>query len=190
MAATSRGLMIAVALAAAAVSSACQKPTDSTTTSIDDFVDATVPGSVNADASTDGRTYRVTRNNDTDLVLPFQYKTRFTVTITLNGNASQSKYDLTFPVKLTQATAKVNQASGGIVTSPSGGDTEHSDFVISNASGNSFGGASTSVTMTYDIWYTLPSGGKEALITVSFSMTDDNGAGKTFAKTATLTVNP
>jgi hypothetical protein len=182
--------MIAVAIVAAAVSSGCQKPTDSTSTSIDDFVDASLPGSVNANASTDGRTYRVTRNNDTDLILLYQYKTQFTVTITLNGNASQDKYDLTFPVKLTQASAKVNQASGGIVTSPTGGDTEHSDFVISNASSNSFAGANTSITMTYDIWYTLPSGGKEALITVSFNMTDDAGAGKTFAKTATLTVNP
>jgi hypothetical protein len=176
-------------MVAATVLSGCQKPTDaSDTTSVDDFVDALAPASVTANASADGRTYRVPRNNEPDLIVPYQFKTTFAVTLTLNGNASDKKYDLTFPVTLTQVTVKVNQASGGIVTPPTTGDPERSDYVVTQASGNKFAGANTSVTMNVDIWYTMPSQQKEALITVTFNLSDTNG--KAFAKTATINVSP
>lgn len=169
--------------------SGCQQPTAaSSSTSVDDFVDATVPASVTADSSTDGRTYRVARSNEADLVVPYQYKTSFSATVTMNSNSSQDKYDIEFPVTLAQASVKVNQASGGIVTPPSGSDTEHSEYVITEASGNKFGGANTSQSMHFDVWYTMPSQQKEALISLSFSMYDNDG--RSFTKTATINITP
>ena len=180
--------LAAIAVGAVMVSG-CQRPTEaSDPTSVDDFVDASAPGAVNANTSGDGRTYRVARNNEPDLIVPYQFKTSFAVTLTLNGNASDKKYDLTFPVTLTQVTVKVNQASGGIVTPPSSGDPERSDYVVTQASGNKFAGANTSVTMNIDVWYTMPSLQKESLITVTFNLSDTDG--KAFAKTATINVTP
>ena len=106
----------------------------------------------------------------------------------MNSNSSDSKYDLEFPVTMSQASIKVNQASGGIIVPPSGSDTEHSEYVISQATGNKFGAANTSVSMRFDVWYSLPSQLKEAVITASFSMYDNNG--KSFTKTATVKVAP
>jgi hypothetical protein len=179
-----------LALLAAGLLAGCQRPTSSTdVTKVDDFVDGSAPSSVTASNSPDaGRTYRITRNNEADLIMPFQFKTSFAVTITMNGASSDSKYNLTFPVTLSQATVKVNQASGGIVTPPTNGDVERSDFVVTGATGNKFAGANTSVTMNFDVWYTMPSQQKEALITVTFSLVDTDG--KAFSKIVTINVAP
>ena len=167
----------------------CQQPTSSSETiSVDDYVDASVPATINADASADGRTYRVARSNESDLIVAYQYRTSFTATVTLNSNSSQDKYDLEFPVTLSQASVRVNQASGGILTPPTGSESEHSEYVISQATGNKFAGAGTSLSMRFDVWYSLPSQQKEALMTVSFVMSDNNG--KTFTKTATINIAP
>jgi hypothetical protein len=185
---SSRGVYLAIITAALAMEG-CQRPTAETeTTSVDDFIGASAPATVTASPSTDGRTYRVVRNNETDLIVAYQFKVTFAVTVTVNSNATDKKYDLTFPITLAQASVKVNQASGGILTPPSGGDTERSEFVITQASGNKFAGASTSLTMNFDVWYTMPSQQKEALITVAFNMSDDDG--KVFSKTTTINVAP
>jgi hypothetical protein len=185
---TTWGTLAAIAVGAV-LTTGCQRPTAaSDTTSVDDFVDASAPAAVTAGTSTDGRTYRVARNNESDLIVPYQFRTSFPVTLTLNGNAGSTTYDLSFPVTLNAVTVKVNQASGGIVTPPTTGDPERSDFVVTQASGNKFAGANTSVTMNIDVWYTMPSQQKEALITVTFNLTD--AALKTFAKTATINVAP
>jgi hypothetical protein len=42
--------------------------------------------------------------------------------------------------------------------------------------------------MNFDVWYTMPSQQKEALITVSFNLADTDG--KAFGKTATVNVTP
>src|SRR6187455_2333559 len=95
--ASSRGIVIPL-IAAILALAACQHPTKETeTTSVDDFVDASAPGAVTANTSTDGRSYRITRNNEPDLTVAYQFKTSFAVTVTVNGNATDSKYDLTFP---------------------------------------------------------------------------------------------
>lgn len=185
-----RPMGAAALLLAAALLAGCQKPTSaSETASVDDFVDASGPSSLTASPSTDGRTYRIVRgNNQPDDIVAFQFKTSFTVTVALKSNAGDSKYDLSFPVTLTQATVKVNQASGGIITPPTSGDPERSDYVVTHASGNKLAGPSTSISMDFDVWYTMPSQLKEVVITVSFSMADDDG--KTFAKTFTVNVVP
>jgi hypothetical protein len=176
-------------IAAALALAGCQRPTSSTeTTKVDDFVDSSAPSSLAANASTDGRSYRVTRNNESDLIVAYQFKTSFAVTVSVNSNASAKKYDLTFPLTLSAASVKVNQASGGILTPPTGGDVERSEFVIAQASGNKFAAVNTGLTMNFDVWYTMPSQQKEALITVSFNMVDDDG--KAFTKTVTINVTP
>ena len=92
------------------------------------------PDPATADAST-GRTYRVVRgNNQPDEILEFDWKTTFTVTVRLNDKASDSDLDLAFPVDITAATVKVNQATGGILSPPTGGSTEHQDYVIAQTS--------------------------------------------------------
>ena len=180
----------AAALLAAVVMIACQSPTETDETiDVDDFVDVVVtPNPVQAGAA-DGRTYRVVRgNNQPDEILAFDWKTSFSLGVTLNQNATDSDLDLTFPVDITAATAKVQQASGGIVSPPTGTETEHYESVLAQASSNRFGGANSSNTMAFDVWYDLPSLRREALITVSLAFRDD--AGKTFTKTVEVRVAP
>jgi hypothetical protein len=99
---------------------------------VDSFVDTTVsPNPTTAVTNTDGRTYRVVRgNNQPDDILPFQFVTTYNVVLTFNANATNSTNNIKFPVTITSATAKIEQASGGIVTTPSSGDVEHYDSVI------------------------------------------------------------
>lgn len=170
---------------------ACQSPTESSDTlEVDDFVDSAVtPEPTTAEAATDGRTYRVVRgNNQPDDIYKYAFKTSFRVSVTINKNAADDDVDLQFPVEITSITAKVEQASGGIVTPPTGGDIEHYDSVMSNSTGTTFGGTNTSTSFNYDVWYSLPSGGKEALVSVTVSFKDDDG--QTFSKTVKVKVAP
>jgi len=184
-----RVFVASVLAAGVLVLSGCQQPTSSSGSySVDEYVDASVPGTLNADPSTDGRTYRVARSNEADLIVPYQYKTGFTATVSMNGNSGDDKYDIEFPVTLSQASLKVNQASGGILTPPTGSDVEHSEYVISQATGNKFSAAGSNLSMRFDVWYSLPSQQKESLITVAFTMTDTDG--KVFTRTATINVAP
>jgi hypothetical protein len=87
--------------------------------------------------ASDGRTYRVVRgNNQPDEILAFDWRTAFTLTVTLNQNATDSDLDLTFPVDITAAAAKVQQGSGGIVSPPTGTETEHYESILTQASSN------------------------------------------------------
>ncbi len=180
-------LLITVLVSAAG----CQSPTDpDDTPEVDDFLVANIsPGAtVNASESADGRTYRVVRgNNQPDEILPYDWKTTFAVSITLNDKADDDDY-LTFPVDLTSATVAVKQASGGIVTTPTGGDTEHSDYVVSHTTSNRFGAVNSTNTLTFDVWYDLPSLRREALITVQLTFQDADGL--TFSKSIEVRVAP
>jgi hypothetical protein len=179
----------AAAVLAALLMAGCQSATNpDETLDVDDFVDVVVnPNPVSA-AESRGRTYRVVRgNNQPDEILEFDWKATFTLNVTLNQNASDKDLDITFPVDLTAATAKVQQASGGI-SPPTGGDVEHYDSVIVQASSNRFAGANTGTTMTFDVWYDLPSLRREALITVSLAFKDDDGS--TFTKNVDVRIAP
>jgi hypothetical protein len=177
-------------LLAAVVAGACQSPTDpDQTLDVDDFVDASVAPDPAAAVASRGRTYRVVRgNNQPDEILEFDWKTTFTLTVTLNQNASDKDLDLEFPIDITSATVKVQQASGGIVNPPTGGEVEHYESVLAQASSNRFGAASASNTMTFDVWYDLPSLRREALVTVAIGFKDNNG--KTFSKNVDVRVAP
>ena len=82
----------------------------------------------------------------------------------------------------------VKQASGGIVTAPTGGETEKYEFVISGSSGNSIASIDTPVSTTFEVWYDLPSLRREAVITVAFSFVDKDNA--TFTKSVDFNVAP
>jgi hypothetical protein len=167
----------------------CQSPTDpDDTLEVDDFLDITVtPAMATAAESTDGRSYRVVRgNNQPDDILTYDWKTAFTLTATLNSRADDDDA-LEFPVDLTGITLVVKQASGGIVTAPSGGETEKFDYVTS-ASGNVYGAVNSSVTIGFDVWYDLPSLKREALVSVTLSFRDNDD--QTFSKTYDVRVAP
>ena len=188
-----RGLrirLLLLILPVAAVAAGCQSPTDpDDTPSVEDFLVASVsPSPTAGNQSTDGRTYRVVRgNNQPDDILAYDWKTTFSVSITLNDKADDDDY-LSFPVDLTAATVSVKQASGGIVTTPTGGDTEHSDYVVSNTTSNRFAAVNTTNTLTFDVWYDLPSLRREALITVQLTFKDTDGI--TFSKSIDVLVSP
>jgi hypothetical protein len=168
----------------------CQEPTEDESLDVDDFVDTSVnPNPATADASS-GKTYRVVRgNNQPDEILEYDWKTTFTVSVTLNGNSTDSDgADLEFPVTLSSASVQVKQASGGIVNPPTGGETEHYESVIVQTSANEFPDVNSSISTTFDVWYDLPSLRKEALATVTLSFQDNNG--KTFTKLVDVRIAP
>ncbi|MGC4086265.1 MAG: POTRA domain-containing protein [Vicinamibacterales bacterium] len=188
----SRSVLALVLGAAATLSSVgCQSPTSaSDTVSVDDYVTSvTTPSIATAIDATDGRTYRVVRgNNQPDEILPFTYTTTFAITFTVTSKATDKNVDLTFPVSITSASGKVQQASGGIVTPPTGGEVEHYDSVILSTSNSSVAAVNGNATLTFQVWYTLPSARKEALVTESVSFKDADG--KTFTKSVDVVVAP
>ena len=179
-----------VAFIVAALGAGCQNPTSaSDTLKVDDFVIATISPDPPTASSATGKTYRVVRgNNQPDDVLDYDWVTSFTITLTINSNATNKKVDLKFPVSITSASGKVAQASGGIVTPPSGGDVEHYESIIVQSTSNQFSAVNGTVTMTFQVWYDLPSLRREALITESISMKDNNGT--TFTKSVDVRVAP
>jgi hypothetical protein len=187
-----RCVRVALALAALAASVACQSPTSaSSTLNVDDFVDASSSPAVAVATPSTGKTYRVVRgNNQPDDVLPYQYTATFAVTTSLNANSTSSTVALTFPVSITAATGKVEQASGGIVTPPTGGDVEHYESVILSSSGSTIGTVGGGITMVFQVWYTLPNGNREARITESIAMKDSNTTAKTFVKDVHINIAP
>lgn len=181
---------LSLLFAGALVLGGCQDSSDSDDSlDVDDFVDSSVtPEPATAVVSTDGRTYRVQRNELPDEVLAFSYVTSFSVTLTLNSNATDEDVDLDFPVELQSCTSVVEQASGGIVVKPTGGEVEHYDSVLLSSTGSAFSGVNTSQTLGFKVWYTLPSGLKESLVTVTCSFKDSDDV--TFSKKVKVRVNP
>jgi hypothetical protein len=181
-----RALLVIVAVA----SVGCQHPTDpDDVISFDEAADVTVtPNPIQASESTDGRTYRVVRgNNQPDEILTYDWHAVFTTAVSLNNNAANDDVDVAFPLKLTATTLVVKQASAGVITTPAGGETEKYDFVVS-AGGNQLNQINQPVTAVFEIWYDLPSLRKEAVVQLTYTFTDDDGA--TFTKTEDVTVAP
>jgi hypothetical protein len=183
------GLLLAM-LAGGPFLFACQSPTDSDDTpDVDDFLEWTAtPNPISAGESPDGRTYRIVRgNNQPDDIVPYDWKTSFSLTIRLNDLADDDDY-LEFPVDVTSATVAVQQASGGVITPPTGSETVHSDYVVTRTTSNRYPGVNSSNTLEFDVWYDLPSLRREAVITVTLSFKDNDGI--TFTKTIDINVAP
>jgi len=147
------------------------------------------PEPVIADTATGGRTYRVVRgNNQPDEILPYDWHAVFSTTLSFNSKANDNDVDIDFPVKITATTVTVKQASGGIITPPSGTDTEKSEFVILSTTSNQLTAIGSPTTTTFEVWYDLPSLRKEAVVVVTFSFTDNDGT--VFQKVRQITVAP
>jgi hypothetical protein len=166
---------------------ACQSPTDPDDTS--DFIDVTVnPDPATASGPT-GRTYKVEGDGDEpDEIREYDWRTVFTVSVSLNDHANDDNVNLDFPVDITAATVKVQQASGGIVTPPTGGETEHYEFIIAQATGNRFVGVDSPINMTFEAWYDLPNLRREAKVNVTLTFKDESDA--TFTEVVTVNVAP
>lgn len=112
------------------------------------------------------------------------------MTTSINSKAHDDSIALTFPVTITAAAGKVEQASGGIVTPPTGGDTEHYESVILSSSGSTISGVGGAVTTVFQVWYTLPNGRREARVTEAISMSDKTSSPKTFTKNVYINLAP
>jgi len=183
--------IIATALLAALPLAGCQSPTNpDDVVQYDEVVDvAATPDPVQADTATGGRTYRVVRgNNQPDDILPYDWHAVFSTSVVFNDKALDNDVDVDFPVRITSTTLTVKQASGGIVTPPTGTETEKFEFVTANATSNQLTGVNAPLTLTFEIWYDLPSLRREAVVTVAFTFVDDDGA--SFQKTVDIRIAP
>jgi hypothetical protein len=167
-----------MAVVAGCAMAACQSPTDpSDDVDYTEAVDITAsPDPIEADTSTGGKTYRVVRgNNQPDELLPYDWHAVFTSGLVLNDKATDSDLDIDFPVRITGATLTVKQATGGIITPPSGSEKEAFEYVPLNASGNSFAAVGSPLSMTFEVWYDLPSLRRESVVTLTFAFVDNDG---------------
>ena len=163
----------ALALIAAFGLPACSSPTSSTTLDVS-YTSSPDPAPVNA---SHGVTYKVTNADSTTSTYEYANHTSFTVTI---------KNEVAIAMDITAIDLTMQQAAGGIVITPSGGDTIYFKF-NSSASGNRLSKNGTA-TVGFDVWYTLPNGGTEGLATVNFGYKDDNN--DTYSEAAKVKVGP
>jgi hypothetical protein len=171
----------------------CQSPTDpDETVNYDEVVDATAsPDPIVATETTEStrRTYRVVRgNNQPDEILPYDWHTVFSTTLTFNSKATDKDVDVEFPVRIASTALSVKQATNGIITAPTGSEREYYEFVTLSATGNQVSGVGNPITLTFEVWYDLPSLRKEAVITVAITFEDDDGV--VFQKTEDFRVSP
>ncbi len=170
---TTSYLRDALLLCAAAAFCACDSPTSSTTLDI-----AYTPSPDPAVATVShGVTYTVTNADDTTTQVEYPWTTSFTVEI---------KEEAGLALDITSVNLGVQQAAGGIVITPSGGDTVHCKFTTS-ASGNHLPAKGTAA-MGFTVWYDNPNDQKEALVTVSLGFKDSDDA--TYADSFSVKVAP
>lgn len=186
-----RGWLVALACLSLVPLYACQSPTeeDEESYQVDDFCEGTItPSPGTAEASDGTKTYRIVRgNNQQDDILPYQFKTSFSISLKLNSTATSDDIDLDFPVTITSVTAKVQQAVGGIVSPSTGGEVERYESLLTSATANKWTAVDQTINLTMDVWYTLPSGRKDSLITVTATIKDDSGM--VFAKNVEVVIN-
>jgi len=165
-------------LLAAAWLGGCSSPTSSSP----DF-DVTLTASPDPATATpsSGVQYKVTNADDTVSYYDYAYRVHFD--INARDNAGMA-------LDITSMNLTVQQATGGIVVTPSGGDSVYYKFSSSAVTNHINKNGSADVG--FDVWYSLPSQGKEALITVGleFQYTDSEDNTYTYSKNGTVKVAP
>jgi hypothetical protein len=141
--------------------STATSPTDPTTT--------TATATVTATASPE--TVIVAASRDT----AYTWSGSFNVTIS-NTNAS--------PITLKSITADLQQSSAGIVITPITGTDEAFRFDV-RAPGNRVD-VNGNMVIPFTFFYTLPNGGREAIISLSFAATTDSGGSGSVTTTVSL----
>jgi hypothetical protein len=136
-------------------------PTDTTATPAPATVTATgSPANVTVTASTDSA---------------YVWSGSFSVDIA-NTNAS--------PITIRSITADLQQASAGIVITPATGTDETFRFDV-RAPGNRVDVNGT-MSIPFTFYYALPNGGREALVSLAFSVTTDSGSSGSVTATVNL----
>jgi hypothetical protein len=161
-------------LAAAALLPACNAPTSSSPT-----LEVTITSNPDPTTATGptGVQYKVTNPDDSVTYFEYDYRTSFTLTVQETGGMA---------LDITALNLTIQQATGGIVITPSGGDQVY--FKYSSQAPTNHINANSSASVGFDVWYDLPSGGREALITVGFSFQD--GDDNKYSATAQVKVAP
>jgi len=173
-----RALKILLPALAIACLGACSSPTDSDPTF--DVTFTANPDPATASGPT-GVQYKVTNADDTVSYYEYDFRTSFTVTI---------KDDAGMALDITSINLTVQQATGGIVIPPSGGDQVYYKF--NSLAATNHINANGTAEVGFDAWYDLPSQGREALITVSFTFDyeDEDDNTYTYSDTAKVKVAP
>jgi hypothetical protein len=166
------------AVAATFLCYGCSSPTTST-----DYFDvsyAVTPDPASTSVST-GVQYKVTNADDSVSYYDYAYRTHFVVTI---------KEEAGYALDITSINLTFQQATGGIVIAPSGGDQIYSKF-SSQAATNHINAKGTA-DVGFDVWYKLPNQGSEGLATVSFSFkyTDKDSNEYAYSSTHDVRVGP
>jgi len=169
-----RAVPTLLSLPVAAFLSACDAPTSSTPTL--EVTLSSSPDPATASGPT-GVQYRVTNADASVTFYEYDYRASFTVAIQETGGMA---------LDITALNLTVQQATGGIVITPSGGDQVYFKFNSSAATNHI--NARGSASVGFDVWYDLPNGGREALVTVGFNFkdADDN----TYSDTLQVKVAP
>ena len=156
------------------VVAACSAPTSSTPT-----LEVTItsnPDPATASGPT-GVQYRVTNADATVSLYEYDYRSSFSITIQETGGLA---------LDITAINLTVQQATGGIVITPSGGDQVY--FKFNSQAPTNHINAKGSAAVGFDVWYDLPNGGREALVTIGLSFKD--GDDNTYSQTAQVKVAP
>jgi len=173
-----RAALILLPLLAVALLGACSSPTDS-----DPEFDVSFTANPDPAVATGptGVQYKVTNADDT--VSYYEYDWRANFTVNIKDNAGMA-------LEITSINLTVQQAAGGIVIGPSGGDSVYYRFNSSAATNHINKNGSADVG--FDVWYDLPNQGREALITVSFTFeyTDEDDETYTYSDTCEVKVAP
>ena len=169
-----RAVPTLLSLVAAAGLSACNAPTSETPT-----LEVTITSNPDPAAAIGptGVQYKVTNADNSVTYYDYEYRTSFTLTIQETGGLA---------LDITALNLTVQQATGGIVITPSGGDQVY--FKFNSSAPTNHINANGTATVGFDVWYDLPNGGREALITVglTFQDADDN----TYSDTHQVKVAP
>lgn len=168
----------ALAVAALVWIGGCSSPTSST-----DYFDVSytvTPEPATTSVST-GVQYKITNADDSVSYYDYAYRSHFVVTIKENAG---------YALDITAINLTFQQATGGIVITPSGGDTVYYKFSSSAATNHV--NANGTADIGFDVWYKLPNQGSEGLATVAFSYTytDKSSNEYTYSSTKNVKVGP
>jgi hypothetical protein len=169
-----RAVLNLLPLLAVAWLGGCSSPTSSTPTLSVTLTNSPDPASASGPT---GVQYKVTNADDTVSYYEYQYRTVFEVAIQETGGMA---------LDITALNCTVQQAAGGIVVTPSGGDQIY--FKFNSTAATNHINAKGTATVGFDVYYTLPSGGKEALMTTAFTFQDSDK--NTYSDTLGVKVAP
>ena len=148
-----RAVLSLLPLLAAALLGGCSSPTESN--SVDFDVTLTASADPASRDSVDGRPVQGDERGRHRLLLQLRLQDVF---------QRDGQDNAGMALDITAMNLTVQQATGGIVITPSGGDQVY--FKFNSSAVTNHVNKNGSADVGFDVWYDLPNGGKEALITV------------------------